>query len=73
MGPYSDYAQQKRAERIASILLNCKDKDAQRIWNQHLANLANNETDYNARVVKLYGEKKWNRYIGMLVPTSSEL
>ena len=72
MGPYSDYAQQKRAERIASVLLNCKDKDARRIWNQHLANLANNETDYNARVVALYGEKTWNRYIGMLVPTSSE-
>lgn len=73
MGPYSDYAQQKRAERIATVLLKCKDKDAQRIWRQHLANLANNETDYNARVVKLYGDKKWNRYIGMLVPTSSEL
>lgn len=73
MGPYSDYAQQKRAEKIASVLLKCKDKDGQRIWRQHLANLANNETDYNARVVKLYGEKTWNRYIGMLVPTSSEL
>ena len=71
MGPYNDYAQQKRAERIASLLLELKDPDAQRIWNQHLANLANNETDYNARVVKLYGEKKWNRYIGMSVPTSS--
>ena len=70
MGPYSDYAQQKRAERIATVLLKCKDKDAQRIWRQHLANLAKNETDYNARVVKLYGEKTWNRYIGMLVPTS---
>ena len=70
MGPYSDYAQQKRAERIASLLLTLKDPDAQRIWNLHLANLANNETDYNARVVELYGERKWNHYIGMLAPTS---
>ena len=69
MGPYSDYAQQKRAERIASLLLTLKDPDAQRIWNQHLANLANNETDYNARVVELYGERKWNQYTGMLAPT----
>ena len=70
MGPYSDYAQQKRAERIASVLLNCKNDDARRIWTLHLANLANNETDYNARVVKLYGEKTWNQYIGMVLPTS---
>ena len=70
MGPYSDYAQQKRAERIASLLLRLKDPDARRIWQCHLANLANNETDYNARVVELYGERKWNRYIGMLSPTS---
>jgi len=70
MGPFSVYTQQKRAERIASVLLNCKDKDAKRIWRMHLANLANNETDYNARVVALYGEKKWNQYIGMVLPTS---
>lgn len=70
MGPFSVYTQQKRAERIASVLLTCKDKDAKRIWRMHLANLANNETDYNARVVALYGEKKWNQYIGMVLPTS---
>ena len=70
MGPFSVYTQQKRAERIASVLLNCKDKDAKRIWRLHLANLANNETDYNARVVEMYGEKKWNQYIGMVLPTS---
>ncbi len=70
MGPFSEYKQQKRAERIASVLLNCKDKDARRIWRLHLANLANNETDYNARVVEMYGEKKWNQYIGMVLPTS---
>jgi len=70
MGPFSVYTQQKRAERIASVLLTCKDKDAKRIWRLHLANLANNETDYNARVVEMYGEKKWNQYIGMVLPTS---
>jgi hypothetical protein len=70
MGPYSDYTQQKRAERIASVLVNCKNEDARRIWRLHLANLANNETDYNARVVEMYGEKKWNQYIGMVLPTS---
>ena len=70
MGPFSVYTQQKRAERIASVLINCKNEDAKRIWRMHLANLANNETDYNARVVALYGEKKWNQYIGMVLPTS---
>jgi len=70
MGPYSDYAQQKRAERIASVMLQVKDKDAKRIWRQHLANLANNETDYNARCVAIYGDKTWNQYIGMLLHTS---
>ena len=70
MGPFSVYTQQKRAERIASVLINCKNEDAKRIWRLHLANLANNETDYNARVVALYGEKKWNQYIGMVLPTS---
>lgn len=70
MGPFSVYSQQKRAERIAALLLKIEDKDAKRIWTQHLANLANNETDYNARVVALYGEKKWNQYIGMVLPTS---
>jgi hypothetical protein len=69
MGPYNEYTQQKRAERIASVLLNCQDKDAKRIWTLHLANLANNETDYNARVVEWYGEKTWNQYIGMVLPT----
>ena len=70
MGPFSEYKQQKRAERIASVLLNCKNDDARRIWRLHLANLANNETDYNARVIEMYGEKKWNQYIGMVLPTS---
>ena len=26
MGPFSEYRQQKRAERIASVLLNCKNE-----------------------------------------------
>ena len=71
MGPYSDYTQQKRAERIAGILLNKKlDKDAKRIWNTHLAKLARTEDEYNARAVTLYGDKKWNQSIGTLLLTS---
>ena len=51
-------------------MLRVQDPDAKRIWRCHLANLANNETDYNASVASLYGEKTWNRYIGMLLRTS---
>ena len=71
MGPFDFERQQRRAELIASILLNKKlDKDAKRIWNTHLAKLARTEDEYNARAVALYGDKKWNQSIGMLLPTS---
>jgi len=71
MGPYSVEIQQQRAERIASMLLDNKiSPEVKRIWEAHLANMARNETDYNARVISLYGEKKWNQYIGMLLHTS---
>ena len=71
MGPFDFDRQQRRAELIASILLNKKlDKDAKRIWNTHLANLARTEDEYNARAVALYGDKKWNQSIGTLLPTS---
>jgi hypothetical protein len=44
MGPFDFDRQQRRAELIASILLNKKlDKDAKRIWNTHLAKLARTE------------------------------
>jgi predicted secreted Zn-dependent protease len=71
MGPFDFDRQQRRAELIASILLNKKlDKDAKRIWNTHLAKLARTEDEYNARAVALYGDKKWNQSIGTLLPTS---
>ena len=70
MGPFDFDRQQRRAELIASILLNKKlDKDAKRIWNTHLAKLARTEDEYNARAVTLYGDKKWNQSIGTLLPT----
>ncbi len=71
MGPFDFERQQRRAELIASILLNKKlDKDAKRIWKKHLANLAVTEDQYNARVADIYGDKKWNQSIGMLSLTS---
>jgi predicted secreted Zn-dependent protease len=71
MGPFDFDRQQRRAELIASILLNKKlDKDAKRIWNTHLAKLARTEDEYNARAVTLYGDKKWNQSIGTLLLTS---
>ena len=71
MGPFDFERQQRRAELIASILLNKKlDKDAKRIWNTHLAKLARTEDVYNARAVTLYGDKKWNQSIGTLLLTS---
>jgi len=71
MGPFDFERQQRRAELIASILLNKKlDKDAKRIWNTHLAKLARTEDEYNARAVALYGDKKWNQSIGTLLLTS---
>ena len=70
MGPFDFERQQRRAELIASILLNKKlDKDAKRIWNTHLAKLARTEDEYNARAVALYGDKKWNQSIGTLLLT----
>ena len=54
MGPFSENVQTHRAEMIASLLLNNKDKDTQRIWEKHLRNLCKTENDYNARVVQIY-------------------
>ena len=71
MGPFDFDRQRRRAELIASILLNKKlDKDAKRIWNTHLAKLARTEDEYNARAIALYGDKKWNQSIGTLLLTS---
>lgn len=64
MGPYSGERQTRRAELIASILVNTNDPEVKRIWNQHLDNLARTEDQYNARVAQVYGDKKWNQSIG---------
>ena len=69
MGPFSEERQMRRAEMIASILVNTSDPEVKRIWNQHLDNLARTEEQYNARVALLYGDKKWNQSIGTLLPT----
>jgi hypothetical protein len=70
MGPYSEERQTRRAELIASVLVNkVTSPEVKRIWEQHLANLATTEQQYNARVASLYGDKKWNQSIGTLLPT----
>jgi hypothetical protein len=70
MGPYSEEQQTRRAELIASVLVNnANSPEVKHIWEQHLANLATTEQQYNARVASLYGDKKWNQSIGTLLPT----
>tara|TARA_B100000085_G_C18533281_1_gene508871 strand:+ start:1329 stop:1544 length:216 start_codon:yes stop_codon:yes gene_type:complete len=71
MGPYSEETQTQRAANIEKLLLN-KDnsKEVRRMWKHVLNNLARTEEEYNRRVVALYGDKKWNQSIGMLVLTS---
>ena len=69
MGPYSTERQQRRREVIASLLLNTNlSDDARLIWEQHLRNMALTETEYNRRVVEIYGGDKWTRYTGTLAP-----
>lgn len=71
MGPYSKERQTRRAELIASVLVNNKNNpEVKRIWEKHLANLAMTEQRYNARVAALYGDKTWNQSIGTLLLTS---
>ena len=71
MGPFDFERQQRRAELIASVLVNNKlPMETKRIWEKHLANLAVTEDQYNARVADIYGDKKWNQSIGTLLLTS---
>ena len=71
MGPYSEEQQTRRAELIASVLVNNKlPMETKHIWETHLANLAVTEDQYNARVADIYGDKKWNQSIGTLLLTS---
>ena len=70
MGPYSEEQQTRRAQLIASLLVNnANSPEVKRIWEQHLSNLATTEQQYNARVALLYGDKKWNQSIGTFLPT----
>lgn len=71
MGPYSEELQTKRAKAIQTVLLNKNNsKEVNRMWKHILDNLARSEQEYNRRVVALYGDKKWNQSIGMLLHTS---
>ena len=59
MGPYSEEVQMKRAEAITALLQNPNLPDETRaIWQNHLANLARNETTYNFRVKEIYSKMK---------------
>jgi hypothetical protein len=62
MGPWSEERQLERAENIHRILSNPDlSPEARRIWENHLANLATSESQYNARVVKIWRDMR-NRY-----------
>jgi len=71
MGPYSEELQTERAKAIQTVLLNKNNsKEVNRMWKHILDNLARSEEEYNRRIVALYGDKKWNQSIGMLLHTS---
>lgn len=66
MGPYSEDRQLRRAELISSIILNnANNPEVKSIWKKHLSSLAQNETEYYRRIATIYGDKKWNKSIGM--------
>lgn len=58
MGPYSEERQYQRAEAIQSLLARSPDLSdhARAIWQNHLANIARNETTYNWRVREIYSK-----------------
>jgi hypothetical protein len=59
MGPYSEERQFQRAEAITTLLANPNlPKETRVIWQNHLANLARNETTYNFRVKEIYSKMK---------------
>ena len=55
MGPYSEERQYQRADSIVRLLAQ-KDlpNTTRALWQNHLANLARNETQYNFRVREIY-------------------
>jgi len=58
MGPYSEETQYRRAQSICNLLERSPDLPAETraIWQNHLANLARNETTYNWRVKEIYSK-----------------
>jgi len=59
MGPFSDELQHKRANSIKKLIANKSlDPIYVAMWKRKLFNLAQNEDEYNARVVKIYKQTK---------------
>ena len=60
MGPYSEARQLQRAEAIGFLLENNPDLDPvyKAMWENKLRGLAQNEEEYNRRVVGIYKDKK---------------
>ena len=57
MGPYSEERQYQRADSIVRLLAQKDLPDTTRaLWQNHLANLARNETQYNFRVREIYSK-----------------
>lgn len=62
MGPYSEQRQLERAEAVARMLQQPQLSEwARNYWSKVAVNLAQNEAQYNARVVRLYTSIKPTR------------
>lgn len=67
MGPYSEQRQLKRAEAVARLLAQDNLSEwAKDYWSKVAMTLAQNEGQYNARVVHLYNEMRNNYTKGWL-------
>lgn len=61
MGPYSEEKQFDRAMAISNLLENPDlPTETRAMWQNHLANIARNETTYNWRVKEIYSRMKVN-------------
>jgi hypothetical protein len=61
MGPYSEEKQFDRAMAISNLLENPDlPTETRAMWQNHLANIARNETTYNWRVKEIYSHMKVN-------------
>jgi hypothetical protein len=67
MGPYSEQRQLERAEAVARLLAQDNLSEwAKDYWSKVAMTLAQNEGQYNARVVHLYNEMRNNYTKGWL-------